>query len=50
MPVSIYVGFCVQSDNTEEKMALITTICAVGTAIGAVFFSLWMVKQLFAKQ
>jgi len=28
-------------------MAMITTICAVGTAIGAVLFSLWMLKQLF---
>ena len=31
----------------EEKMAMLATICAVGTAIGAVLFSLWMVKQLF---
>ncbi len=28
-------------------MAMITTIFAVGTAIGAVVFSLWMLKQLF---
>jgi uncharacterized membrane protein YciS (DUF1049 family) len=32
----------------EEKMAMITTIFAVGSAIGAVLFSLWMLKQLFA--
>ncbi|KXS32313.1 MAG: hypothetical protein AWT59_1572 [Candidatus Gallionella acididurans] len=32
----------------EDKMAMITTICAVGTAIAAVLFSLWMIKQLFA--
>lgn len=29
-------------------MAMIATICAVGTAIGAVLFTLWMFKQLFA--
>jgi len=28
-------------------MAMIATICAVGTAIGAVLFTLWMFKQLF---
>jgi len=28
------------------KMAIIATICAVGTAIAAVLFSLWMVKNL----
>jgi uncharacterized membrane protein YciS (DUF1049 family) len=32
----------------EEKMAMIATIFAVGSAIGAVLFSLWMLKQLFA--
>jgi len=32
----------------EKKMAMIATICAVGTAIGAVLFSVWMLKQLFA--
>jgi hypothetical protein len=31
----------------EAKMAMITTILAVGTAIGAVIFSVWLVKQLF---
>jgi len=30
-----------------EKMAIIATICAVGTAIFAVLFSLWMLKELF---
>lgn len=29
-------------------MALITDIVTFGTAIGTVFFSLWMVKQLFS--
>ncbi len=29
-------------------MAIIATICAVGTAVMAVLFSLWMLKQLFA--
>lgn len=29
------------------KMATIATICAVGTAIAAVMFSLWMLKNLF---
>jgi len=28
-------------------MAIIATISAVGTAIAALIFSLWMVKQLF---
>lgn len=28
-------------------MAIIATICAVGTMIGAIVFSLWMLKQLF---
>jgi hypothetical protein len=28
-------------------MAIIATICAVGTALGALVFSLWMIKQLF---
>jgi hypothetical protein len=28
-------------------MAIIATIAAVGTAIGAVVFSLWMLKELF---
>jgi hypothetical protein len=28
-------------------MAIIATICAVGTALGALVFSLWMLKQLF---
>ena len=28
-------------------MALITDIVTVGTAIGTVFFTLWMIKQLF---
>ena len=28
-------------------MATITTIFSVGTGIGAVVFSLWMLKQLF---
>ncbi len=30
-------------------MAIIATFFAVGTAIGAVLFTLWMFKQLFAK-
>ena len=29
-------------------MAIIATICAIGTAVAAVLFSLWMLKQLFA--
>jgi uncharacterized membrane protein YciS (DUF1049 family) len=29
-------------------MALIATVCAVGTAIGAVVFSVWMLKQMLA--
>jgi hypothetical protein len=29
-------------------MAFIATVCAIGTAIAAVLFSLWMLKQLFA--
>lgn len=29
-------------------MALIATVCAIGTAAAAVVFSLWMLKQLFA--
>ena len=29
-------------------MALIATVCGLGTAVGAVVFSLWMLKQLFA--
>jgi hypothetical protein len=29
-------------------MAMITTILAVGTAVAAVVFSVWMLKQLFA--
>ncbi len=28
-------------------MAMITTIFAVATAIGGVFFSVWMLKQTF---
>lgn len=28
-------------------MAIIATTCAVGTAIAAVIFSMWMLKQLF---
>jgi len=28
-------------------MAMITTIFAVGTAVAAVVFSVWMLKQLF---
>jgi len=31
----------------EKKMAIIATVCAVGTAIFAVLFSLWMLKELF---
>lgn len=30
-------------------MALITTIMSVGTAIMAMLFSIWMVKELFVK-
>ena len=30
------------------KMALITDIVTIGTAIGTVFFTFWMVKQLFS--
>jgi hypothetical protein len=33
--------------NGREKMAMITTIFAVGTAVAAVVFSVWMLKQLF---
>jgi hypothetical protein len=29
-------------------MAIIATISAVGTMVGAILFSLWMVKQLFS--
>ncbi len=28
-------------------MSIIATVCAVGTAMVAVLFSLWMLKQLF---
>jgi len=28
-------------------MAIIATVCAVGTAVMALLFSLWMLKQLF---
>ena len=28
-------------------MAMIATACSVGTAIAAVLFSVWMIKQLF---
>jgi len=31
----------------EKKMAMIATIFAVGTAVAAVLFSIWMLKQLF---
>jgi hypothetical protein len=31
----------------EKKMAFIATVCAVGTAIGAVVFSGWLLTQLF---
>ena len=31
-------------------MATIATIFSVGTAIGAVLFSLWMLKQLFTSR
>jgi hypothetical protein len=30
-----------------EKMAIIATACAVGTAVIALLFSFWMLKQLF---
>ena len=29
-------------------MALITDIASIGTAIGTVIFSIWMVQQLFS--
>jgi len=28
-------------------MAIIATVCAVGTAVFVILFSLWMLKQLF---
>jgi len=31
-------------------MAIIATISAVGTMLGAIVFSLWMVKQLFSSK
>lgn len=31
-------------------MDIITTFLAVGTAIGAVVFSLWVLKQLFTQE
>lgn len=31
-------------------MALIATVAAIGTAIAAVMFSLWMLKELFASK
>ncbi len=31
-------------------MAIIATISAVGTALAALVFSLWMVKQLFSSK
>jgi hypothetical protein len=31
-------------------MAMITTFLAVGTAIAAVAFSVWMIKQLFTNE
>jgi hypothetical protein len=31
----------------ETSMSIIATLCAVGTAAGAVFFTVWMLKQLF---
>jgi hypothetical protein len=43
-----WIRSCVRSGYREEKMAMIATIFAVGSAIGAVLFSLWMLKQLFA--
>ena len=32
----------------ETKMALIATVVTLASAVGAVVFSLWMLKQLFA--
>ena len=34
--------------NWEFTMSLITTLISVGSALFAVLFSLWMVKELFA--
>ncbi len=31
-----------------NDMALISDIAAIGTAIGTVIFSVWMIKQLFS--
>lgn len=31
-------------------MAIIATICAVGTFVGAVVFSLWLLTQLFSSK
>lgn len=31
-------------------MAIIATICAVGTAVGALLFFLWMLTQLFSSK
>jgi len=33
-----------------EKMAIIATICAVGTAIFAILFFLWMLKELISSK
>jgi len=31
----------------EEKMAIIADVASIGTALAAVIFSLWVIKQLF---
>ena len=36
-----------QFSREEKKMAIIADIASIGTAVAAVLFSLWMLKQLF---
>jgi hypothetical protein len=31
-------------------MSIIASVCAVGTAIGAVLFSIWLLQQLFTSK
>ncbi len=42
--------FCSIQFSREEKMAIIVDVASIGTALGAVLFALWMLKQLFTEK